>query len=173
MAEPNEIMPDLQILGEEEEEFEEDEYIFEGIDEFPSFLFDEPHFYHEIELLNNFVENISIKAESEANNIIRITIPTTILPLTIRASNDLLNDNILFQIQLELDDYKWNKQPLLLKIDDPDNNNYCNIPLILTASHNFFEPNYTPKQYYRSYSLIFHTDNSNADEETVDRKSVV
>lgn len=173
MTEQSEIKKNEKSHEEEflEEEFLEEEWIEEESREdgpFPRKPY-KPPYNPKLELLQHLVENVDISNGYP----IKIFIPTTILPLAIRASNEIItfNRNNIFTIHLIIKDDEWTKLPVELEIDDPknNNNNYFNKPLIINAIHNFFEPNFKPKPYYRSYSLIFRVEKSEADSATVQK----
>lgn len=174
MAEPNEIMPDIenhdleniinaedydeQILAEEEEE--------EFDDSIPLLIPDQniDNFFNIIQSFRSYFNYVDVNLRE---NIMEISIPTSIFPLTIRASNILLNSIPHIKIYLNFDNFDWNDRPTTLKIENTLCGEYNGQSHIYRAADKFFEPNFTLKSYYRSLPLISGFFNNDEYNETV------
>lgn len=113
---------------------------------------------------NLFVPDIYIT--QQANGTISFSIPSILIPLTLRVAYNYIDSEILLDFLLELTDFNWRTMPSIIKIENPINSNYCGKALVEKAKDNFFSTDFTPKPSYRS-GPIFVRSQKDADIATV------
>lgn len=113
---------------------------------------------------NLFVPDIYIT--QQANGTISFSIPSILIPLTLRVAYNYIDSEILLDFLLELTDFNWRTMPSIIKIENPINSNYCGKALVEKAKDNFFSTDFTPKSSYRS-GPIFVRSQKDADIATV------
>lgn len=100
----------------------------------------------------NLVQEINIVRSP--NGSIQFSIPSHLLPLTIRTAYGFNNCENLFDINLYLDDYDWTLSPFVCTITNPLSNDYYGKSLVTDVKMNFFKGTFRPKSKYRSAPLI-------------------
>lgn len=91
------------------------------------------------------------------SGIISVSLPTNFLPLSLQAAYGFnVSPNIL-NIELELDDKDWSKNPIRIDIQHPTlHTHFVGRALIMDAVDNFFSENYKPRLFYRSESYLLY-----------------
>lgn len=130
----------------------------------PSSSVDDPHipaFENSISLFQSYVTDVDVQILP--NKAIEVTIPSIILPLTLRVAYGFFETDILLTCWFMLDNYDWRKPPSSIEITNPQNSNYYGKSLVENAKTHFFSENYRPKKSYRSVPLLVSSQNESDD----------
>ena len=89
---------------------------------------------------------------------VSFNLPSTFLPLSMRAVYGYTVCETLLEVEFELDgDCDWNRMPSLLSIKHPVyGTSYVGKPLVMMAVQEFFTPFYKQKPRYRSANYLLH-----------------
>lgn len=150
-----EVFEEEEENGEEEEEGEEDEEEEDDMfSEIKKKINKNKHltdvkkdrkkddFLQTITNFRNYVTGIEIKIDS--NNIIRFSIPSSILPIYLRVAYGFHNIPTLFECEIQLNNFQWNTSPKICNIRIPGKEKYTGKSSIDKAIRNFFSSRYNP-----------------------------
>ena len=117
--------------------------------------------------LENFVETAarflpSFIYQMKGLNTFLITVPSFVLPLSLRKANfDQVNNIVTVTITLKSCEKPFNTQPLSVSYDSDGNKNFLGKPLVQNRVNQFFQPNYQPTgRFLRSKQFLLNNKDS-------------
>jgi poly [ADP-ribose] polymerase 6/8 len=97
---------------------------------------------------------------------IKLSIPSSFLPLAQQSIYGFNSDKTLLDIRIELDNMRWDTTPKHISLQHPlYGNNYIGYPLTTKAVQDFFTPFYKPRNEYKSATYLLAADCGKANQD--------